>query len=88
MREVFTTVQLSNGVEATIYQGNGADYFAALSSSKGDSGLMVKQLCLLLTCINGKPIVEKELLEMPITDCSYLCEVIGTMMSNIFKNGF
>lgn len=87
MIEVFTTIKLSNGVEATVYEGNGAHFFAAMSASKGDSGLMLQKLCLALTQINGKPLKEKELLELPIKDVSYLSEVIGIMMSNSFKNG-
>ena len=87
MKEVFTTIQISTGTTITIYEGNGLHYFTALSKSKGDTGILIKTLILQLAYIGKVLITEDQLDKMPIKDCSYLTEVIGTMLSNNYIGG-
>lgn len=86
--EIFATVKLPLGGEATILEGQGHHLFVAMTKSKGELGSLTKHLIIELATIDGKPITEKQIDEMHIRDVNYLSTMISTMMSDVFKDGF
>ena len=86
--EIFTTVKLPVSGEATIYEGKGRHYFAAMLKSNGNSGLIIKYLILEIVRVNDKKLSEQQLDDMHLRDITYLATVIGTMMSDDFMGKF
>jgi hypothetical protein len=87
MKEIFTTIQISNGTTLDIYEGTGLEFFIALSVSQGKTGALIKSLISQLVYVKGKLITETEIDDLPIKDASYLTEVISTMLSNNYIGG-
>lgn len=81
--EIFTTVKLPSGTEATIFDGKGKDFFKALQLSKGDNSIFIKHLFTQLVSINGKKLTLDDIDNMSIRDISYISEIINLMLSNV-----
>lgn len=67
-----------------LIEGKGIHWFIAMTKSKGDVGLLFKNLLLQLLFVNDKLVDEKFIDNMPIKDASYLTGVLGTMMEEKF----
>ena len=80
MKEIFSEAILPSGKKAIFYQGYGVHFFKSLSASTAG---IIKNLIIQLVEIEGLSTTEKELDEMNIADVSYLCEVIGVMISKL-----
>ena len=87
LEEIFTVLRLPVSGEVTILEGKGIHYFSAFKKSNGDSALILKFLMMELILVNNKKITEQQLNDMHLRDIAYLSTVLGTMMSDEFKNG-
>lgn len=83
--EKFTTTMLSSGVRVTINEVKGTHLFAAMSKSKGDTGLMMSELLQQSVVIYGKLITEDELSALPACDVLALMDIIGINMGPGFN---
>lgn len=84
-QKIFSEVILQNSKNVQILEGNGLQFFDALSKSQGDTGILIKHLILCLVIVDGKPITNIELDEMNMKDASYLTQVIGLMLTEDYK---
>jgi hypothetical protein len=64
-------ITLPSGKTAKIKEGKGKDLFWALSNSTGQNDI-IKLLIVRLTEIDGKPITEDDLEELPLADVMVL----------------
>ncbi len=77
---VFTTVKLPSGPVATIFDGYGRHMFAAQRMTQGDNTGFIACLMTQLVRVEGKAVTLEELEDMPLSDVSYLSEVVATML--------
>jgi hypothetical protein len=68
-------ITLPSGRVARIKEGKGKDLFWALSNSTGQNDI-IKLLIVRLTEIDGKPITEDDLEELPLADVMVLMKEI------------
>jgi hypothetical protein len=64
-------ITLPSGKIARIKEGKGKDLFWALSNSTGQNDI-IKLLIVRLTEIDGKPLTEDDLEELPLADVMFL----------------
>lgn len=75
---IYTTFELpDSGQPGTIDVLFGSHFFDAMSTSKGDQGLLMQCLITSSVKINGKEITEEEVRALSFRDVSYLASVIG-----------
>jgi hypothetical protein len=79
-KEFLKEVALPSGKIARIKEGKGKDLFWALSNSTGQNDI-VKLLIVRLTEIDGKPLTEDNLEELPLADVMTLMREITELYS-------
>lgn len=85
--EVFTSVVLPSGNNATIYEGNGRNFFNAMRNAQGDPYHLTKFIIAEIVKINGMAISGNDVDELSLRDLAYLSTVIDTMISNNVLDG-
>lgn len=83
----FSTVELSTGQTATIYEGYGVHFFNALAKTKGDTSIICKYLIIELVEIEGKKLDETNIDSLHMKDVTHLSQIIGLMLSPEYKQG-